>query len=299
MILCAGEILADLIAEQGNRYTMYCGGAPFNVAVNIAQAGGKAAFVGKVGRDVAGDFLAEESAKYPLVRCEILRDRERNTTLAFVALNKGERSFSFFRRDTADAGLCAEEVRLQDDAELTILHLGTLMLSEARGRACALALAESAARAGKLVSVDVNFREDLYCSAEEMIGAYRGLIARADILKFSEDELLLFADETDFARAVDKIYRRDTLLLVTCGARGSYYRCNGLNGFVNAEHVIPVDTTGAGDAFFGAALAMLDGVDFKNADARFFERLLQRANANGGAATRYKGAIRLTDDASE
>ena len=52
MILCIGEILADMVGEsEGDSLALhaYCGGAPFNCAVNAKQAGAKVGFVGRVG----------------------------------------------------------------------------------------------------------------------------------------------------------------------------------------------------------------------------------------------------------
>ena len=59
MIICIGEILADLIGE-GNELKMFIGGAPFNVAVNAKQAGANVGFIGRVGKDPVGNFLKEE-----------------------------------------------------------------------------------------------------------------------------------------------------------------------------------------------------------------------------------------------
>ena len=60
MILCVGEILADMIGTtQGNDfyYERKAGGAPFNVACAAKKLGSQTAFVGSVGDDVIGAFL--------------------------------------------------------------------------------------------------------------------------------------------------------------------------------------------------------------------------------------------------
>ena len=59
MILSVGEILVDMIGVE-NSFTMYVGGAPFNVAVNAKRAGAPVSFLGKVGDDVAGRFLLDK-----------------------------------------------------------------------------------------------------------------------------------------------------------------------------------------------------------------------------------------------
>ena len=60
MILCIGEILADMIGEEKNgtlTYERKAGGAPFNVACALKKFGADVLFVGKVGDDLIGDFL--------------------------------------------------------------------------------------------------------------------------------------------------------------------------------------------------------------------------------------------------
>ena len=51
MILSVGEILADMIGQKVDGVTTFkafCGGAPFNLAVNAKQSGAKVDFVGRV-----------------------------------------------------------------------------------------------------------------------------------------------------------------------------------------------------------------------------------------------------------
>ena len=64
MVLCIGEILADVIGAEEDKtvFKIYAGGAPFNVAVNLKRAGGNCGFIGCVGKDVIGDYLKEFAA---------------------------------------------------------------------------------------------------------------------------------------------------------------------------------------------------------------------------------------------
>lgn len=109
MILCIGEILADMIGskrEQSMRFDCFAGGAPFNVACGIAKLGCRAAFFGCVGNDAVGRFLREYADGVKGLQSRISVSPDRNTTLAFVTLSEeGERSFSFYRRHTADYAL--------------------------------------------------------------------------------------------------------------------------------------------------------------------------------------------------
>ena len=294
MILSIGEILADMICESlsnGCAFQVYCGGAPFNVAVNIKRHSGKVAFVGAVGRDVIGDFLVKRAQTFGLDYCDIQRIDGKNTTLAFVSLIDGERNFSFFRNDTADFRISINKDGLIADNNVDIVHIGSLMLSTSEGKSLADRIITLSKEYGKKISFDINYRSDLYENIQAARSAYDEILNNADIIKFSDDELTLFTGETDFDKAIERVYRRNTLLVVTLGSKGSFYKYNNFCGFVGTEKVIPVDTTGAGDAFFGVVLKNLDGVPLCGLTDDYLFNILKQANLAGMQATQHKGAI--------
>lgn len=293
MILCIGEILADMIGEKNGEelsFKAYAGGAPFNVAVNAKHAGAEVGFVGRVGKDPIGNFVTDIAKKVGFDYLDIQKDKERNTTLAFVTLDDGERDFAFFRHDTADFNLSAEDIDLNKHANLNVVHLGSLMLSEEKGREFALKTIKKVRAANKILSFDVNFRMDLYENLAEAIKAYKPFVEEADILKFSDDEITAYTGKKTLEEAIAALNKKDRLLLITLGSRGSMYVYNGLSGIIPTEKVKPVDTTGAGDAFFGAVLAFLDG---KELNKENIETALINGNKAGAAATQFTGAIRL------
>jgi len=293
MILSIGEILADLIGEEENgitKYSQFCGGAPFNVAVNAKQAGAKVGFIGKVGKDPIGKFLIDFTSKVGFEYLDIQKDSVRNTTLAIVSLKDGERDFAFFRHDTADFNMNSKEIDLSKYNGLNIVHLGSLMLSEKKGQSFANEIVKKTKKANKLLSFDVNFRMDLYNGLEQAIKAYKPFIERADILKFSDDEILDYTGEKELKLAINKVFKKDRLLLITLGSRGSMYVYNEMQGVIPTEKVKPIDTTGAGDAFFGTVLANLDGKEFTQEN---IEKALIKGNKAGAETTQLKGAIKL------
>ncbi|MDR3217117.1 MAG: carbohydrate kinase [Clostridiaceae bacterium] len=294
MILSVGEILCDLIGEtDGNvtSFVRFAGGAPFNVACNAHFAGAESAFVGKVGRDVMGDFLLRFADSLGFDRSDIKVDKRRNTTLAFVEIRDGEREFTFFRNNTADYNLKIDEIDFSKYKGLSILHLGSLMLSELTGRNLAKNLIKAASTRGLKISFDVNFRSDIFGSPQKAIAAYTPLIEAAHILKFSESELADFTEETKLAAAVAKLARPGRLLAVTLGKDGSLFSFNGITEVVPTIPVKAVDTTGAGDAFYGALLAKVDAIGLDNLTHDDLIAAFVYANRIGAIAVQKKGAI--------
>ena len=143
-------------------FKSFCGGAPFNVAVNAKNAGATVGFIGRVGKDVIGRFVTEEAKKAKLDYLDIQVDDKRNTTLAFVTLTDGERDFAFNRHDTADFNIDIDIIDFNKYKDLNIIHLGSLMLSEENGKVFAEKIAKKAKALGAKLSFDMNFRMDTY-----------------------------------------------------------------------------------------------------------------------------------------
>ena len=286
MLLCIGEILADMIGEEKNGIITYerkAGGAPFNVACALKNFGREVKFVGSVGDDLIGRFLIDFAAGRGMDTAYINKDTERNTTLAFVELNEeGERSFCFYRKGTADYFMPPVSDELIGSAD--IVCIGSLMLADAACVEYALDIIERAHRQGKTVAFDVNYRTDIYRDRESALKAYKRILAVADIVKFSEDEVETFTEEY-----LDTL--TDKLVLVTLGKEGSEWRYGGNRGRVATISVQPVDTTGAGDAFFAGALSVLDRSMGQPLTEQLLGEALRFGNVAGALNTAGRGAI--------
>ena len=271
-------------------FKSFCGGAPFNVAVNAKNAGATVGFIGRVGKDVIGRFVTDEAKKANLDFLDIQVDNKRNTTLAFVTLTDGERDFAFNRHDTADFNIDIEEIDFNKYNGLNILHLGSLMLSEENGKAFAQNIAKKAKELGVKLSFDMNFRMDTYKDFNDAKKAYKPYVEQADIIKFSDDELRLYTGIEDIKTAIESIYHKEQLFVLTLGSKGSLYYYNGESNIIPTEKVKPIDTTGAGDAFFGTFLANIENKEWSKEN---IENALVKANKAGADTTQFLGAVKL------
>lgn len=293
MVLCVGEILVDMIGCEKDGVFCYerkAGGAPFNVACAVKKLGGTSAFCGSVGDDLIGEFLIKYARSRELDELCISKDPAHNTTLAFVDIDKsGERSFCFYRKATADYRLPHIDCDVFDKAD--IIHVGSLMLSEEIGRAYADELIQMARSKGKTVSFDVNYRSDIFRDRDTATALYKKYIQKADIVKLSEDEYGIFG-----ADYIDGL--KDKLVCITLGSRGSEWRFMGRTGRADSIKVKPIDTTGAGDAFYAGFLKTLDGVNKRDYTDDFLNGALRYANVCGALNTLGRGAIDALPDAA-
>ena len=286
MLICIGEILADMIGEEKNGIVTYerkAGGAPFNVACALKKFGAEVKFVGSVGDDLIGQFLIRYAQDFGMDTANIHKNEERNTTLAFVELNEeGDRSFCFYRKNTAD--YCMPEVSDELIKSADIVCIGSLMMADSECVEYALNIIERAHAFNKMVAFDVNYRTDIFRDKESAVRTYKKVLMAADIVKFSEDEVEIFTE--DYVNSLT-----DKLVLITLGKDGSEWRYKGESKRVPTIKVSPVDTTGAGDAFFAGALSILDNNVGKPLTAEVLDEALSFGNIAGALNTTGRGAI--------
>jgi fructokinase len=304
--VCAlGELLIDFTPSGLNEEGMCLfarnpGGAPANVLVQLGRLGGKGAFIGKVGEDDFGRFLDRVLQENGVDTAGLIRSPEYNTTLAFVHLNpRGDRSFSFYRRQGADLMLGFEEVNRSLIDNSRIFHFGAVSITGEPCRTTVRRAAEYARERGKILSCDPNYRPLLWKDEAEAFREISALIPFADILKVSEEELALLAGGRDLEKGAALLAAKGpAVVLVTLGPEGAFYYRGGsepLRGTLPAYSAVKtIDTTGAGDSFFGAFLYRLR--EKSKADLRVMakaelEEAVDFANAAGSLTTAKKGAI--------
>ena len=133
-ILAIGELLIDFTAiteKNGDiYYKQNAGGAPANVVCMAAKLGASTGFIGKIGKDMFGNYLKGILEERKVDTRGLILDKDFSTTLAFVKNGShGERDFVFYRRNSADLNMKFSEVNLKLIDECKIFHFGALSLT--------------------------------------------------------------------------------------------------------------------------------------------------------------------------
>lgn len=299
-VTALGELLVDFtpagISDQGNPlYERNPGGAPANVAACVARLGGKSAFIGKVGRDNFGSFLTDTLRDREVDCHNLLATDKASTTMAFVTLGEnGDSSFTFARKPGADLLLKQEELDLKLIDESRVFHFGTLSMTASPARVATMAAAGWAQQCGDIVSFDPNYRPDLWPSEEAAkLMMFKGL-EYADILKLSLNELEMLTGTGNLEEGTGKLAASNLkLIVVTLGPEGCFYRLGGTMGKLPTYQVNSIDTTGAGDSFWGAVLYQITrgSLDLSALSKERLEDILDFANAVGALVTTRRGCI--------
>lgn len=299
-IVCFGDLLIDFVPLESGlgfadlpAFKPAPGGAAANVAVGLARLGTASAFMGKVGDDAFGHVLADVLAREGVDVSPLRFEPRARTALAFVTLTaEGERDFLFFRHPSADMLFTPAEVDLSAIGAARIFHFDSISLASPQPRETALFAADAAARAGKLISYDVNLRMPLWESEEAARAGIMEGLRRAAIVKLSDAEAAFMTGEVSVAAIRAQLWHDGLRLAVlTLGERG----CLAITPFGETEvpsvPVTVVDTTGAGDGFVAGLLSGIAADAGILADMEGLARLCGFANAVGAITATGRGAI--------
>jgi len=265
-VICFGEALIDFLntgtQTDGclalNDYRQYPGGAPANAAVAVAKLGGKSLFAGQVGNDIFGDFLESSLQAYNVNTQFLSKHATASTALAFVTLDQyGERTFSFYRKNSADMLFKREQVADEWFSKDTIFHFCSNTLTE-QGIAQSTEYAiNKALQTNAIVSFDVNLRHNLWPEGKANIDSVNNLIRSAHIIKFSLDEFnyLACGNNEDYLTFCFKWNCQ--LVIVTDGANSIVYHTRSNAYSVQPPTISAIDTTAGGDGFIGGFLYAL------------------------------------------
>ncbi|WMU40631.1 aminoimidazole riboside kinase [Enterobacter bugandensis] len=280
-----GDAVVDLLPDGEGKLLQCPGGAPANVAVGIARLGGKSAFIGRVGDDPFGRFMAKTLADERVDVKHMRLDPAHRTSTVVVDLDDhGERSFTFMVRPSAD--LFLEPADLPTFSAGEWLHVCSIALSAEPSRSATFQAMADIRKAGGYVSFDPNIRPDLWPDENALRRCLEQALQSADVVKLSVEELAFLTGDADVQGGLNTLMQRcpARLVLVTQGKEGVIAWHQGAVKHYPATPVQCVDTTGAGDAFVAGLLyGLAAGQELVPAIA-----LAQRC---GALATTAKGAM--------
>ncbi len=299
-VVAIGELLIDFTehgqSENGMRlFERNAGGAPANVLASLARLGHRTAFIGKVGQDGPGDFLREVLVNHDIDAEGLVDDPDAFTTLAFVELGPdGERQFSFARKPGADTLLTQQELRLDIATAGHILHFGSLSLTDEPMRSTTLVAVRAAREKGRIISFDPNYRPLLWPSPEKAVEQMLAGIRLADMVKVSDEETQLLTGLADQKEAAARLLAMGPkVVAVTMGRHGAMVATQKDMVTVPVFPGDVVDTTGAGDSFWGGFLsAFLErGLTLETVDASVSYDLARIGNAVATCCVGRRGGI--------
>ncbi len=261
MILCCGEALIDMIPSPTTAgvdgFVPHAGGAVFNTAIALGRLGVRAGLLTGLSRDMFGQQLtAALQASHVDISHIVTSDRP--TTLAFVHLQDGHATYSFFDENSAGRMLHEAEVPAVSD-EVAALYFGGISLVCEPGADTYAAILQREG-AGRAVMMDPNIRPQFIENADSYRARLDRMMAQTDIVKISDEDLnwIVPAPVSLHEKARAILDRGPSVVILTRGGDGATgYLRDGTELNVPAQKVEIVDTVGAGDTFNAGVLAKL------------------------------------------
>lgn len=255
-LICIGECMIEMAPTGDGRYSMGFAGDTFNTAwyaSRMAFLGLEVAYLSAVGDDALSDQMAafmRESGITP----ELAVVEGATVGLYLISLDRGERSFSYWRSSSAARRLADDLGSLEVAVEGDVAYFSgiTVAILPDSGRERLLAALGDVRARGVRVVFDPNIRPRLWRSADEI----RRWISAAS--RYADVALPSFADETEYFYDADTTATADRYL--AAGAKVVAVKDGPNDVLVRASDAAPVfvaservervvDTTAAGDSF--------------------------------------------------
>ena len=305
-LIAIGEALIDFIPDKrGCRFSEVTafspklGGAPTNVCGAYTRLGGNSRILTQLGDDPFGHKIMEELNGYGIDTSCIKLTNKANTALAFVSLEPdGNRTFSFYRKPSADMLYTAESGKSEYFDDAYALHFCSVSLGDFPMKEAHRAAINEIRRREGIVSFDPNLRPQLWDDSDTMIKTVLEFLPEADIVKVSDEEIGLITGEANIENALPKLFVGNVKMVIyTCGKNGAHaYTKSGVSAKSEARKVKVLDTTGAGDGFIGSFLWKLQQLgitvgDIENMKENELEECLAFSNEFCTRSVQKAGAI--------
>lgn len=252
-VVTVGEGMLEL-SGGADHWRLANAGDVLNTTIQLARLGHKVAFLTAVGTDPFSDSMLEQWQAEQVDTSLVLRNPLRRPGLyAVTTAPDGERSFTYWRETSAartvfDLPGTASAVEFAARCDLLFFSLISLAILPLAGRRALLDLAARVRASGGEVAFDGNYRPALWPDVEQAITTREAAISLASIgLPTLDDEQALCGPS-----ACASIAERWTRLgcsevVVKLGPKG----CMIPGGAIvpPPKVLVPVDTSGAGDAF--------------------------------------------------
>lgn len=257
--LAIGECMIEIAPATGGLYSMLYAGDTFNTAWYIQRqlASGTVGYCTATGDDSAStgmvDFMTGAG-----ITTHIRQVADRTVGLYAIHIDNGERSFSYWRSNSAAKQLAADPAWLtQQLAGHSHIYFSgiTLAILDAQDRPAFLDAIRNARENGASIIFDTNLRPKLWPNVDAMRTEISAAAKLADVVLPSfDDEAACFGDATP----ADTIARYDAPLTVVKNAGDPVtvqYKGKAATTHPVMTVTDVVDSTAAGDSFNAGFLA--------------------------------------------
>ena len=301
-VVCAGHAVVDVLI-RGDFDSMFehdgeleqavisVGGDALNEAVVLSKLGLRSAFLGKVGKDPAGDLIIAQLEKSLVDTGGVITDKQVDTTVSVIPVDDNGRHH-FWCYQGGNNRICRDIMREEYIERTRVLNIGSIipgsdMDFEGVAEACA-----KARKKGVITSADAVLTAPFWGSKGYAEKAERlsMLLRELDYFLPSEEEASGITGEKDVRKAFLKLLEMGAgQVVIKMGKKGCLVRDGGKFEIIPGYQVEAADTVGAGDNFVAGFTAGLSKGWSLRQCAMF-------ANAAAAISVTQEGAVKAAAD---
>jgi len=261
-VLCAGELIADIIAVQEGKLKdaedlkIQLGGSPTNLASHLKRLGHNINLVATLGNDGIGDHLKKHLEELNIDLKHVKTHNELSTSIIIINRNQATPEFIPYRQ--ADSNITTDQLPVSLISNVKIFHTTCFALSKEPAQHTILAKAKEAYQADCQLSIDLNYSNKIWHSQKQPLQVIEEFCQYNPLLKISEDDKQRFLGDVTHDEMFTYFHQLGVdRICFTQGKKGIMYSQKGQE-FIKLsspklDHI--EDTTGAGDAFWSGFLS--------------------------------------------
>jgi 2-dehydro-3-deoxygluconokinase len=294
-IAVIGECMIELSSNssQDGSYQQSFAGDTFNCAVYLKRELPKSVveYVTVIGDDKLSEKLLQFFHQHEINSNYVDKMANKKLGLYLIELDKGERSFNYWRETSAAKHLFLTDstVKFNDEVhnyDLIYFSAISLAVISKEGRDNFFKILKNAKQKGVKIAFDSNYRPNLYDSKQSAKELYNQAMPYCDIfLPSAEDEQALWGDKdpTDTINRT-KQYNINETIIKSGEEDILYYHNNTIDKVKTKKLQKIVDSTSAGDSFNGSYLAnRLSGINIPDS--------IERASRTASKVIMHHGSI--------
>jgi sugar/nucleoside kinase (ribokinase family) len=261
MTLVDEDVQASVLGELNGRSLNRCaGGSAANTIVAVAEFGGSAAFVGKVGKDDIGAFFLTDMRKLGIAVDVDLADLATGTCAVLITEDAQRTMLTHL---AASVTLTADDIDESLIQDSKYIYVEGYLLTGETTKAAAYRAMELAQKHGTKIAFTASDPFLVNMIRDEIWDLITGPV---DLFFCNEEESKSLTGEKDPVKAAAKIHEHAENVALTLGEKGSIVMHGGEAFPIEGSAVKAIDTTGAGDMYAGGLLfGITNGLTWRQA----------------------------------
>lgn len=263
-VLSIGEAMVELSpSDQDQHWRLGVAGDTLNTAWYLRRrlpGDWQVGYLSRVGEGPFSQRMVDFLDAAGIDTSTVSRDPQREIGLYAISLKNGERSFSYWRGQSAARGLADDPARLAqalDGVDTAYFSGITLAILPPEGRANLLDALRTARQSATRLVFDPNLRPSLWSDAPAMRDAITDAAGMCDlVLPSFDDEATHFGDADPQATIARYLSAGAGQVVVKAGGAPIHFGGRDGTGCISdLRPETPVDSTAAGDSFNAGYLA--------------------------------------------